>query len=328
MEKRCSNQEPIKANWTFGDLAKITVAVRKGRLEELKSYVERGFPIDYTHNTHTICFFTAYYGQSDCLEYIIKKGADVNRRDKNGFTPAHIAASKGHLECLQMLGNNGANLASKTIDGQTCLSVAKKNSRMDCVEWLESYLPPKKQPKKLFSAALDEACDKFAEQFAEQFAAAFAEGLMKEIFSDRIIPVDQDAVDQDQEKAIHCPAKHTLSKFTHRRLSSVFSFASCDVCKVALQDGSTVFGCRKCNWDICESCVNLQLKEIDPDHFSPRNGQILIDFLSPFLFEELGWTQADVIFTLIVSFLIDERKKDTDEHPKNLKALKMWIPLN
>ena len=57
--------------------------------------------------------------------------------------------------------------------------------------------------------------------------------------------------------------------------------------------------------------------EIDPDHFSPRDGQILVDFVSPFLFEELNWTQADVIFTLIVSFLIDQRKKDTDEQSKS-----------
>ena len=59
-------------------------------------------------------------------------------------------------------------------------------------------------------------------------------------------------------------------------------------------------------------------EEIDPDLFSPRSGQALVESMTPFLFDELNWSQADVVFAIIISFLIDRWKRDTDEQPMAL----------
>ena len=74
------------------ELKKVFNAAKKGRLEELKGYIERGAPVDCTpYGSQTPCYIAAFYGKVDCLDYVIKKGADVNRTDNNGITAAHAA---------------------------------------------------------------------------------------------------------------------------------------------------------------------------------------------------------------------------------------------
>lgn len=46
-----------------------------------------------------------------------------------------------------------------------------------------------------------------------------------------------------------CPAGHEL--VTHNTPNGTYS---CDLCAKAVDQGAIMYGCRKCNWDSCESC--------------------------------------------------------------------------
>ena len=47
---------------------------------------------------------------SQCLEMLLKAGADVNVKDKYGYTALARAAKKGHTQCLEILLKAGADV--------------------------------------------------------------------------------------------------------------------------------------------------------------------------------------------------------------------------
>ena len=49
-----------------------------------------------------------------------------------------LASSKGHLEIVQYLIKNGALIDAKSRDGETALDIARENGHRDIVEYLES----------------------------------------------------------------------------------------------------------------------------------------------------------------------------------------------
>merc|ERR1711937_638955 len=58
--------------------------------------------------------------------------------------------------------------------------------------------------------------------------------------------------DLDKE-ACHCMKGHALKKWTTR----ICGFP-CDGCRNGVMAGTTLWGCRRCNYDLCESCISNQ----------------------------------------------------------------------
>jgi len=111
-------------------------SAKRGDLEQVRTCVENGCPLDCTpYGSQTPCYIAAYYGQRDCLDYLLQQGANFNHTEKDGFTPAHAAASRGKLESLQTLVNHGASLTYATPNGQTCLTLSERAS---CRVFLDS----------------------------------------------------------------------------------------------------------------------------------------------------------------------------------------------
>lgn len=48
-------------------------------------------------------------GSADCLELLIKKGARIDARSKQGLSPLELAVRGGHFDCAQCLISSGAN---------------------------------------------------------------------------------------------------------------------------------------------------------------------------------------------------------------------------
>jgi ankyrin repeat protein len=72
-------------------------------------------------------------GNIDAVQEHLASGADVNGKDKNGFTPLHIAQSK---EIVELLISNGADINAKNIFGGSPLHSAARGNKKEIVELL------------------------------------------------------------------------------------------------------------------------------------------------------------------------------------------------
>ena len=58
------------------------------------------------------------------VEYLISKGADIERKDARGFTAIVFACWKGHLSIVKLLAEKGADIYIRTRDGATLLHLS------------------------------------------------------------------------------------------------------------------------------------------------------------------------------------------------------------
>ncbi|EDW82500.1 uncharacterized protein Dwil_GK25099 [Drosophila willistoni] len=68
--------------------------------------------------------YAADFGQLKLLEFFIKIGADVDRKDKYGITPILAALWEGHTDCVKCLLQQGANRHGQTPNGQSYAEAA------------------------------------------------------------------------------------------------------------------------------------------------------------------------------------------------------------
>ncbi|MDD9139996.1 MAG: ankyrin repeat domain-containing protein [Candidatus Cardinium sp.] len=92
----------------------------------------------------------ASQGNKSRIRNLIKDGAKVNQRDKDGRTPLHLAADKGYKDCITILIESGADVNQKdnadctpidlffslTKKGSTALHLAAEKGRADCISAL------------------------------------------------------------------------------------------------------------------------------------------------------------------------------------------------
>ena len=79
-------------------------------------------------------------GLMDVAELLIAKGADVNAKNKDGTTPIHLASIKAHNEDIaELLIANGADVNAKDKDGLTPLAYAKKIRNGGVVEVIRRH---------------------------------------------------------------------------------------------------------------------------------------------------------------------------------------------
>lgn len=68
---------------------------------------------------------------------------------------------------------------------------------------------------------------------------------------------------------------------------------------------------------IMENNQLIYYQEITAHHYSPNNGRLVVDALSAFVHDELGWNENFQLLKTIFSFLIDASKQDTDVQPRS-----------
>ena len=66
----------------------------------------------------------AAFGNIEAVKQHLASGADVNVKDKVGWTRLHHAAWQGHKEVIELLIAKGADLNAKDDDGWTPLDLA------------------------------------------------------------------------------------------------------------------------------------------------------------------------------------------------------------
>ncbi|XP_078347690.1 ankyrin repeat and SAM domain-containing protein 4B-like [Oculina patagonica] len=84
--------------------------------------------------------YAASCGNVEALRLLVGKGGEPNRPNHDGATAVHLAASCGQLNCLTFLTNFGANIWALDNDGRTPLEEAALHGRMECVRHLDGLI--------------------------------------------------------------------------------------------------------------------------------------------------------------------------------------------
>jgi len=62
-------------------------------------------------------------GNTEVVDWLLDKGADVNLADDDGYTPLMLAAQYGHADVVKRLLKKGANAKARTKTGHTALTL-------------------------------------------------------------------------------------------------------------------------------------------------------------------------------------------------------------
>ena len=113
----------------------IWSAAKTGDLEALKVHLANGVDLN-TQDPQaglTSLSWTVLAGKVEIAEQLIKAGADVDGKNKDGTTPLHQAAFMGQSEIARILLQNGADVDARDDNGETPLNYAQ-------ADWKDIYL--------------------------------------------------------------------------------------------------------------------------------------------------------------------------------------------
>ena len=136
----------IYPGWIFPRLVlsrfynKSNFDIRQNIVEFVGVY---GIDLDITIgdvNTYSTALHVASQeGKTDCVEMLLKSGANINSTNNGGVTALHCASVWGRSDCIEILLKNGANINATDISGWTALQMASSGGKPDCVEILLKF---------------------------------------------------------------------------------------------------------------------------------------------------------------------------------------------
>jgi len=125
----------------------VNKAVYNSNIEMLKFLEEKGFDISSPN------LFTMVRKKIDekrllkAIDFLLKKGADINITNKKGVTSLMEAVFTEKNEVLEFLLKNGADPEVKDKSGKTALDWAKEKKNADAIKILEKAVSEKKEEK-------------------------------------------------------------------------------------------------------------------------------------------------------------------------------------
>lgn len=96
-------------------------------------------------NNKTILMYACWVGNTEAVNYLIDKGADVNAQDVNGATALHLAAWKGFIPIALHLIDQGASGSVMSKDGMTPLDIAIMQGNKEIATAIEKAAPKLKK---------------------------------------------------------------------------------------------------------------------------------------------------------------------------------------
>ncbi len=106
------------------------------------SEIKDGFPwitVRWHSGNDIALFHVVTIGNSPEVMRLIKKGANVNAKEDNNYTPLHRAAQQNHAKVADILINHGAMVDPVTIDNYTPFHNAVRNGHLETAKVLLSH---------------------------------------------------------------------------------------------------------------------------------------------------------------------------------------------
>ena len=112
----------------------------KGKLksqEEIKELLKKGANLEAKDKDGLTALMVAVYnGHLEVVKYLAECGADLEAKDEEGYTALMTASEYGQLEVVKYLVELGADLEAKDEDGQTALYWAATLGHLNVVKCL------------------------------------------------------------------------------------------------------------------------------------------------------------------------------------------------
>jgi len=122
------------------DRTDLHKAAFDGNVEEVKKLLKKGAdPNVQDKDGWTPLHLAASEGHVDVAKLLLEHGADPNAQDKHGNTPLHDAAFEGHVGIVKLLLDHGADPTAKNKDGDTPLDLAKERGHREVVSLIEEF---------------------------------------------------------------------------------------------------------------------------------------------------------------------------------------------
>jgi uncharacterized protein len=132
---------------TVPEPSQVAIASRLGDFKRLRRALEAGEEIDRTHRGYTGLHLAILYGREREASYLVQRGADTNRPDKDGNTPLHLCAASNSMndeqssQIIRMLLKHGADKGQRAPDGLTALDIAMARGKAATAKLLREVNP-------------------------------------------------------------------------------------------------------------------------------------------------------------------------------------------
>jgi ankyrin repeat protein len=80
--------------------------------------------------------YAAFNGHAEIVEYLLKRGAEIDAKTENGSTALLIAARNGHIQVIDVLLKRQADPNIATENDETALDWAEKTNNTDIAKRL------------------------------------------------------------------------------------------------------------------------------------------------------------------------------------------------
>lgn len=120
----------------------IVRAAQIGSIEEIELLLEADADIEECHRPtgRNAMAVAAHCGNGEVVEFLLRQGATIIRKDYQHNTPLHLAASRGHIGVLRLLiSENTVSLEEKGHGEKTPLRLSCDNGHLEATELLLAH---------------------------------------------------------------------------------------------------------------------------------------------------------------------------------------------
>lgn len=114
----------------------VSIAAFKGNLSYVKLLVDAGADVNLYGWSPLI--YAAYNGHAQIVDYLLKRGAQIDAITENGSSALFFAARFGHIEVVELLLKNKADPTITNENGDTALDWALKSENTDIADLLRA----------------------------------------------------------------------------------------------------------------------------------------------------------------------------------------------